>query len=292
MGAATELEGHPGFAVRATSLAAVVVAAVGFSRALRRLPTLHLSATVPPVIATSSNAIFPARQLPWRGTAPGATSLIAPVSASSPLPLELQGLRKVFRAGIPGCSVAARVLEAVDLEVRPGEVVGIAGGVGAGKTALLLCAAGLLRPDDGVVSCFGLPPGHAACAPGLVAYLAVRSAAPCLEVERALLGGARLVLLDDANPMWLEGRMVAVKSELAARGSALVIAWREGVALATVTGRTLVLRGGRLCGDLPAAPPADTQRNRSAARARSALPSAVARSSIRSTCGRSFRSPQ
>ncbi len=43
------------------------------------------------------------------------------------------------------------VLDAVRLEVRPGEVVGILGPNGAGKTTLLRIAAGTLRPDRGDV---------------------------------------------------------------------------------------------------------------------------------------------
>jgi ABC-type multidrug transport system ATPase subunit len=65
--------------------------------------------------------------------------------------LSLRALRKSYRSGIPGCSAAVRVLHRVDLDVLPGEVVGIVGGPGSGKSTLLLCAAGLLRPDAGTV---------------------------------------------------------------------------------------------------------------------------------------------
>lgn len=65
--------------------------------------------------------------------------------------LSLRALRKSYRSGVPGCSAAVRVLRRVDLDVAPGEVVGVTGGPGAGKSTLLLCAAGLLRPDAGTV---------------------------------------------------------------------------------------------------------------------------------------------
>jgi ABC-2 type transport system ATP-binding protein len=44
------------------------------------------------------------------------------------------------------------VLDAVDLDVRAGAVLGIAGGNGAGKTTLLRIAAGIIASDGGVVS--------------------------------------------------------------------------------------------------------------------------------------------
>jgi branched-chain amino acid transport system ATP-binding protein len=42
-------------------------------------------------------------------------------------------------------------LDAVSLEVRPGERVGLIGPNGAGKTTLFNCVLGLLRPDRGIV---------------------------------------------------------------------------------------------------------------------------------------------
>ncbi len=65
--------------------------------------------------------------------------------------LSLRAVQKSYRSGVPGCSAAVRVLRRVDLDVAPGEVVGVVGAPGAGKSTLLLCAAGLLRPDAGTV---------------------------------------------------------------------------------------------------------------------------------------------
>jgi ABC-2 type transport system ATP-binding protein len=50
------------------------------------------------------------------------------------------------------------VLDGVELELEPGEAVLVAGRNGAGKTTLLRIAAGLIAPDQGVVSAFGLSP--------------------------------------------------------------------------------------------------------------------------------------
>jgi len=51
----------------------------------------------------------------------------------------------------------ARILDAVALEARPGEVLGIVGPNGAGKTTLLRCAAGLERLSAGDILLGGVP---------------------------------------------------------------------------------------------------------------------------------------
>lgn len=47
----------------------------------------------------------------------------------------------------------------LDLEVRPGEIFGILGSNGAGKTTAVECAQGLRRPDRGTIRVLGLDPG-------------------------------------------------------------------------------------------------------------------------------------
>ena len=51
------------------------------------------------------------------------------------------------------------VLKGVNLRLKSGEVVGLIGPNGMGKSTLVKLAAGLLRPDSGAVKLFGRPPG-------------------------------------------------------------------------------------------------------------------------------------
>ncbi|MEX6429233.1 MULTISPECIES: ABC transporter ATP-binding protein [Ferrimicrobium] len=62
---------------------------------------------------------------------------------------------------------AVRAVRGVDLLVEAGETVALLGPNGAGKTTTLDMALGLVRPDSGQVTLFGLPPSRA-IARGLV----------------------------------------------------------------------------------------------------------------------------
>ena len=61
--------------------------------------------------------------------------------------LELQDVRRVFRLA----GTELRVLNGVDLVLRPGEIVALVGPSGAGKSTLLHVAGLLERPDGGTV---------------------------------------------------------------------------------------------------------------------------------------------
>ena len=76
-----------------------------------------------------------------------ARDAIAPQFSSSPA-LHLSAVRKTF-----GSAVA---VERMDLSVQPGEFYALLGPNGAGKTTTLRMIAGLLRPDAGTISIFGV----------------------------------------------------------------------------------------------------------------------------------------
>src|SRR5256714_14048709 len=61
--------------------------------------------------------------------------------------LELRDVRRVFRLA----GTELKVLDGVDLLLRPGEIVALVGPSGAGKSTLLDIAGLLERPDGGAV---------------------------------------------------------------------------------------------------------------------------------------------
>jgi len=62
-----------------------------------------------------------------------------------------RGLRKSFRS----LTKTQEVLKGIDLDVAPGEVVGLIGPNGAGKTTLMSCLLGFLDPDEGEITIDG-----------------------------------------------------------------------------------------------------------------------------------------
>ena len=78
----------------------------------------------------------------------------APPSAGRERLLEVSGLRQAFRGG--GASDLL-VLDGVDMELRGGEIVGLLGRSGSGKSSLLRIIAGLARPVAGQVRWRGRP---------------------------------------------------------------------------------------------------------------------------------------
>src|SRR5260370_19815233 len=50
------------------------------------------------------------------------------------------------------------VVDALDLDVRAGEIVGLVGANGAGKTTTVECIQGLRRPDGGALTVLGYDP--------------------------------------------------------------------------------------------------------------------------------------
>lgn len=72
--------------------------------------------------------------------------------------LEVRGLRKEYRGAGFGRRAAHVAVDGVDLDVAPGEVVGLIGESGCGKTSLVRTALGLYRRDGGTVRLLGVDP--------------------------------------------------------------------------------------------------------------------------------------
>lgn len=201
--------------------------------------------------------------------------------------LSITALAKSFRAGTLECSATASVLRNVHLTLWPGEIVALEGARGSGKSTLLRCAAGMLRPDSGAI--FWL--GSRSLPRGTVAYLSARGGeAPGAlhsQLARALAQRARLLLLDAPSSLGpFERRVINTILRRAARtGCCALIASDDDdhdLLAAAFVARTVTLEHGVLT----------QRRKRSAARIAASSPAARARSSARSTYGRSLRSPQ
>jgi len=71
--------------------------------------------------------------------------------AETASPLRLRALVKTFARG----QDVVRALDGIDVEIKAGQVTGLLGPDGAGKTTLMRLAAGLLRPTSGAVTVLG-----------------------------------------------------------------------------------------------------------------------------------------
>jgi ABC-2 type transport system ATP-binding protein len=93
----------------------------------------------------------------------------------------LEGIRRSY--------AASEALRNVSLSVEPGEVLGVVGRNGAGKTTLLRVAAGLLRPDTGAITVFGLDPWQRSLeVKRRMGYVAESQAVPARLSAGALIG--------------------------------------------------------------------------------------------------------
>lgn len=209
--------------------------------------------------------------------------------------LSINSMSKSFRAGTAGCSARVSVLRDLDLALWPGEIVALEGARASGRTTLLACAAGVLKPDAGSVLWLGAraaPRDAVAYASGGAPH--PRRAWGSDRHERGALfaalnaaaapGRTRLVLVDDLDLVEaIERRLVlSLLRRYASTGAAVLFAADEELATAPLVTRTVTLSHGALV----------QRRKRSAARIAASSRSSRARASARSTYGRSLRSPQ
>ncbi len=101
------------------------------------------------------------------------------------LPIDIQGLTFAY----PGQPADRPILEEVTLQVEPRDFLGIIGPNGSGKTTLLKLILGLLEPQQGTISIFGLPPDQARQHIGYVPQRAtINAAAPATVLDIVLMG--------------------------------------------------------------------------------------------------------
>ena len=108
----------------------------------------------------------------------------------------LRGVAYAYRRAMP-------VLDRVDLELRRGEIVALAGPNGSGKTTLARIAAGLVEPQDGTVELLGRA-GYLSQDPGryLVKESALAEVALAVDGDEQRAGAA----LDRVGLGWAAGR--------------------------------------------------------------------------------------
>ncbi|MFC4083073.1 ABC transporter ATP-binding protein [Amycolatopsis samaneae] len=107
--------------------------------------------------------------------------------------LELRGVAKDY----PVRGGTVRALDAVDLDVSPGDFVCVVGASGSGKSTLLSLIAGLAGPTEGRITLDGVPVGG----PGPDRGLVFQSGAlyPWRTVERNVAFGLELLPIDAAE---------------------------------------------------------------------------------------------
>jgi ABC-type sugar transport system ATPase subunit len=148
---------------------------------------------------------------------------------AAPAVLRMEWAHKSFAAGVPGCRARVHVLRGVKLALRPSEFVAITGAEGTGKTTLLLCAAGLMRAELGIVRW-----GAEARDPAMREYAIATS----METPHAAL-----LCIDEVDD-W-DGLALSLAGTLAS-GAAVLAAGRDPVRAAAAGARVLLLRDGRL----------------------------------------------
>jgi ABC-type cobalamin/Fe3+-siderophores transport system ATPase subunit len=197
--------------------------------------------------------------------------------------LTLTSVCKSFYAGAAGCSARVSVLRDLDLALWPGEIVAVEGAAGCGRSTLLACAVGLLRPDSGAIHWFGAR----AVRRDTVVYVRSAdgtSAGALYAALRAVSRHARLIVIDDLAAAGALERKLALSllRDHALAGAAILLSANEELATHPAVTRSLLLANGALL----------QRRKRSAVRIAVSSPDSRARASARSTYGRSLRSPQ
>ena len=152
--------------------------------------------------------------------------------------LDVQGLSASYGA--------VQVLRGVDMKVRRGEIVALLGTNGAGKSTILRCISGLMRPDEGRIGFLG--DDVAGLAPeetvrrGICQVPGGRGLLPNLTIEENLRMGAYPLRRDKAAVRAGYERVYAAFPRLAERRTQLAGTLSGGEAQMLAIGRAFMLQ--------------------------------------------------
>ena len=137
--------------------------------------------------------------------------------------LSARGLTKSFARGLARAARRTVAIDNVDIDLRPGELVGLAGCEGSGKTALLQCLCGLLRRDSGIIELAGETFEGGGCPPQISYVPAVPLFYPFLTVRDVLQFRAARDVSSSRRDEAVEGALSALdlNAESACRISVL-----------------------------------------------------------------------
>ena len=156
------------------------------------------------------------------------------------LALELRAIRKRFSVGAGACLASAEVLRGVDLDVAAGESVAVLGPSASGKSTLMLCAAGLLRPESGELKWFG--DSSRAVAAHRVRYYC--SPADLVTMDRGT--DAQLHLVDFHAPIETNVSIASWIDDRCGRGDSVILVAHDERFARHAADRVLALEGGVL----------------------------------------------
>ena len=162
-----------------------------------------------------------------------------------PIALELRAITKRYVAGVGSCSIRAHVLRGIDLTVHAGESVAVVGGASAGKSTLLLCAAGLLRPDGGVMRWFDDSSRSAAALRSTFYFAGSRASRTARRLPCARPHVHLIDAIEHLDACRLT-RLAAWVGRRCAAGDAVIVSSRDRSRASSIVNRVVLMRAGRL----------------------------------------------